>query len=207
MTQFSQLYFLIKVGIGNALPHMPVQETVTYSCCCLLLCFSSYSVVISSICTDFIRISFVPHSTLWGAKGKSSVETEAYRSQVTYPADTDWAVQKPCWNSGLLTVCSQGFPPRCMASYFRRRQEPSLVRQYLQWPQGGSVAQKGPLSSRCLRLPFLHQSLPVSVFTCLSFFSLSLFSALLLLPFFSLIYYGTEFFFYFLQSFRPLLLI
>lgn len=94
MTQFSQLYFLIKVGIGNALPHMPVQETDTYSCCCLLLCFSSYSVVISSICTDFIRISFVPHSTLWGAKGKSSMETEAYRSQVTYPADTDWAVTK-----------------------------------------------------------------------------------------------------------------
>lgn len=51
-------------------------------------------------------------------KGKSSMETEAYRSQVTYPADTDWAVTKAPLELGSSDSLLHGSLPKATGTEF-----------------------------------------------------------------------------------------
>ena len=162
---------------------MPVQKEIPVRI--VVLCFSIYRVLIASICIEFIRLSFPPHSTPWAVKGKSSVETEAHRSlYVTYLTDTDWAGTR-----ALLELrpsdcmCPVLSNPTALPLTAEVQHKLSLVWQYLKWPQDGCVAPKVCVSLSTPWLLFLHKSFPVSICAGLSlFFSpFSPFTSLLLL--------------------------
>lgn len=131
---------------------MIVQETLV-----VFLCFSSCNVVISNICIDSVRISLVPHSTLWGVKA-----SQAWKLRLI---EAKWLTQ--------LTLTGQWQTPLELGS------SDSLLHGSLPKATGrvwcGSIlnGHKVGLLLVCilcaLCLPRLCKSCSVSVFTCLSF--------------------------------------